>query len=361
MPEPDLTKTEAAIERVTVQSVAVTILTVLAVLYTVHFARDFLMPITFAVLFSFLLSPAVRLLERVRLPRPAGAALIVLTLLGALTFGVLALSGPAQDWLTKAPKTFSSASARLRTLGRPVQQMSKTVEQATETGPTPPKQTVVVSTQPSLMSRVFGGTETLLTFLLEVVILLYFLLAAGDLFLQKLLKVLPSRKDKRTAVTIAREAETSISTYLVTIAFINACEGLAVAGVMWLVGMPNAILWGVLATALEFIPYIGAAVMVLVLTLAGLTTFPGIGHALMAPGGFLLITVIQANVLSPLWLGKRLTLNPLAIFVGLALWVFLWGIPGAFIAVPLLATFKIFCDHIEALAPVGEFLGKASD
>jgi predicted PurR-regulated permease PerM len=159
-------------------------------------------------------------------------------------------------------------------------------------------------------------------------------------------------------VMIARETEASISTYLSTILLINVCEGIVVALIMALLGMPNPVLWGVLAALLEFIPYLGAATMIAVLTIAGLTTFNSVGHALLVPAGFLLVSIIQSNFVSPPLLGRRLTLNPVAIFVGLAVWFFIWGIPGAFMAVPLLAATKIFCDHTEALAPIGEFLGK---
>ncbi len=109
---------------------------------------------------------------------------------------------------------------------------------------------------------------------------------------------------------------------------------------------------------LEFIPYVGSTMMMVILLLLGLTTFDSVGQALLVPGSYLAINVIQSNIVSPMVLGRRLTLNPVAIFIGLVFWWWIWGVPGAFIAVPLLATFKIFCDHIETLAPIGEFLGK---
>jgi predicted PurR-regulated permease PerM len=121
--------------------------------------------------------------------------------------------------------------------------------------------------------------------------------------------------------------------------------------------MPNPVLWGVLVLFVEFIPYLGALVMVGVLSLAALSTFDNIGHIIAVPGSYLVINLLQAYVLTPLLLGRRLTLNPVAILIGLILWWEIWGVAGAFIAVPLLATFKILCDHIETLAPVGEFLG----
>jgi predicted PurR-regulated permease PerM len=122
--------------------------------------------------------------------------------------------------------------------------------------------------------------------------------------------------------------------------------------------MPNPLLWGVGACLLEFVPYLGAATMTTMLTIAGLVTFDDVGRALLVPGVYIAIDLLQANVISPIILGRRLTLNPVAIFVGLLFWTMVWGVPGAFLAVPLLATFKSFCDHIERLRPVGEFLGR---
>ena len=180
----------------------------------------------------------------------------------------------------------------------------------------------------------------------------------GDLFLQKLIKVLPLLQDKKKAVAIFRETESSISTYLVTVALVNAGLGLVVALVMRLVGMPNPLLWGTLAAVAEFVPYLGATTMLGILSLAGLATFPQLGHAFLVPGSYLAVNLIQANFVTPTVLGRRLTLNPVAILIGLVFWWWLWGVGGAFIAVPLLATFKIFCDHIESLASIGEFLGE---
>jgi predicted PurR-regulated permease PerM len=113
-----------------------------------------------------------------------------------------------------------------------------------------------------------------------------------------------------------------------------------------------------MAALAEFVPYLGASALVALLTLAGLVTFEQVGHALLIPAAYLGVNVLQSQLVSPLILGRRLTLNPVAIFVGLVFWWWIWGVPGAFIAVPLIATLKIFCDHIEALAPIGEFLGR---
>jgi predicted PurR-regulated permease PerM len=357
--QPDLGKLGRAIDRVEVRSIAITGLLVLAVLYTLYFAKAFLLPIVLAVLLDFLLSPVVRTLKRAKIPEPAGAALVLLALLGAVGFAGYSLAGPAREWMARAPETLAKVQIGLRDLRKPVEQVTKTAEQveaATEVAKTGPQEVVVRG--PRLSERLFGTTQTLLTGALETLILLYFLLAAGDLFLQKLIKVLPLLRDKKKAVAIARETEASISTYLFTVAMVNVVLGFAIALVMTLIGMPNALLWGALAAIAEFIPYVGATVLLGTLTLAGFATFGTMSHALLVPGAYLAVNLIQSQFVSPLILGRRLTLNPVAILVGLVFWWWLWGVGGAFIAVPLLATLKIFCDHIESLAPIGEFLGK---
>jgi predicted PurR-regulated permease PerM len=358
--QPDLGKTgEALRDEPEIRSLAVTGLLVLALFYTLYFAREFFLPIVLALLFDFLLSPLIRTMKRARIPEPLGAAIVILALLAGTGAAVYGLAGPAKEWGGKLPATMRDAQTRLRSLRKPVEQVSKTAEQVeAATKVEDSRTTEVVVKGPSLSERLFGTTQTILTTALEVIILLYFLLAAGDLFLQKLIKVLPQFRDKKKAVAIARETEASISTYLVTVTFVNAGMGLCVAGVMYLLGMPNPLLWGALAAFAEFIPYLGATAMLAVLALAGLSTFDQIGHALMVPAGYLTVNLIQSQLISPFILGRRLTLNPVAIFIGLVFWWWIWGVPGAFIAVPLIATFKIFCDHIESLAPVGEFLGR---
>jgi predicted PurR-regulated permease PerM len=360
-PVPDLRRTRLAVTGERGRSLGVTVLAVLAVLYSLYFARDFLRPLAFALLLSFLFSPAVRALARARLRPPVGAALVVLALLTGLGLGVYELAAPVQSWAAKAPATLATTQRKLGRVLQPIQRVSKTTEQvansaSSATGETSRTPEVVVRRE-SYFSRIFGTTQRFLAAALEVIILLYFLLAGGDLFLQKLVKVLPDPKGKQAAVEVARATEASISTYLLTAASVNATEGLVVTGAMYLLRMPNAPLWGALVAILEFVPYLGALTVVAVLSVAALTTFSSVGHALLVPASFLVINLVQANLVSPLLLGHRLELNPVALLIGVAFWFWIWGIPGAFIAVPLMATFKILCDHVPSLAAVGEFLG----
>jgi len=342
----------------------VTVLATLATLYTIYFARDFLLPIAFAFLLAALLTPVIRALAKLHIPAPAGAALIVLSFAGAVGLAGYGLAGPVEGWIAHGPETVRKAGVRLRVLAKPVDQVTRAAEQVEQAAAVeaPSKTREVVLQGPTLASRFFGTTQTLFESAIEITLLLYFLLAAGDLLLEKLVKVLPLVSDKRKAVRIAREIESSISTYLLTTAAINVGEGAVVALAMWALGMPTPIVWGAMVACLEFVPYIGMAVALAILTVAGLTTFPSWPHALAVPATFFAANFVQGNIVSPLVMSKRLTLNPVALFIGLAFWWWVWGIAGAVLAVPMLAVFKIVCDHVESLASVGEFLaGRDAD
>jgi predicted PurR-regulated permease PerM len=363
-PQPNLARTADAIARPRSQSIEATVLTVLAVLFTLYVARGFLIPIVFALLLNFLLSPLIRQLARVHIKPPLGAALVVVLLVSGMGFGVYKLAGPAQRWAASAPDSFAKAQRKLRTIIQPMQRVSQNMEQAANSvgaQASGRKPEVVVQTGPSLSSRLFGTTQRIVAGLLEIFILLYFLLAGGDLFLQKLIKVLPHFGDKVKAVEIARATEATVSAYLTTTLLLNITEGIVVAGALWLLGMPNVLLWGVLVACLEFVPYLGAATATVVLGVAGLAQYDQLGHALMIPGAYLAINLVQSNLVTPMLLGHRLTLNPVAIFIGLAFFFWIWGVPGAFLAVPILATMKIVCDNIASLAAIGEFLSQRDE
>jgi predicted PurR-regulated permease PerM len=363
-PQPNLARTAEAIARPRSQSIEATVLTVLAVMYTMYVARGFLIPIVFALLLNFLLSPVIRQLARVHIKPPLGAALVVVLLVSGMGFGVYKLAGPAQRWAASAPDSFAKAQRKLRSIIQPMQRVSQNMEQAANSvgaQSSGRKPEVVVQTGPSLSSRLFGTTQRIIAGLLEIFILLYFLLAGGDLFLQKLIKVLPHFGDKVKAVEIARATEATVSAYLTTTLLLNITEGIVVAGALWLLGMPNVLLWGVLVACLEFVPYLGAATATVVLGVAGLAQYDQLGHALLIPGAYLAINLVQSNLVTPMLLGHRLTLNPVAIFVGLAFFFWIWGVPGAFLAVPILATMKIVCDNIASLAAIGEFLSQRDE
>ncbi len=359
-PRPNLKKLKDALQGpFGVRNVALTGLFVLAAFYTLYFARAFFLPIVLALLLSLLLLPVVRLLRRLRLPEPAGAAVVLLVLLGALGFGVYELAGPAAEWTQKAPQSLRQIERKLRQLKKPVQALGKATEQMekmTQVSGGPAVRTVEVKPV-SLGQRLFSQATELFGGALVMFILTYFLLASGDLFLRKLIRVLPSFDDKKRAVEIARQMESDISAYLATITLINLGVGLAVWGMAAWIGLPNPLLWGAIAFVTNYIPYVGALVMIGVLAMVGFLTFDELGQALLAAGGFVVINLLEGYLVTPMVLGRRLTLNPVVIFLGLTFWGWIWGITGALLAVPIMVAFKIFCDRIEPLAPIGEFLG----
>ena len=332
---------------------------VLATLYTLHFARSFLLPIVLAILLDFLLSPVVRALKKVRIREPIGAALVIFALLGAIGGTFYYLAEPAAGWVQRAPESLVQVQRKLQSLRKPVEQVTRaaeTVQEATDVGGTKGTTEVTIA-GPSITKQIFGGTTSFLGAAAIVVFLTYFLLASGDLFLQKLIKVLPQFKDKKRAVAIAREIEAQTSVYMLTSTLINTGVGILTALAVWAVGMPNPALWGIVAAILNFVPYIGALITVAILGLASLLAFDSPGQALVVPVIYFVINTIEGNLVTPMVLGSRLRLNTVAVFIGLIFWWYLWGIPGAIMAVPMMATMKIFCDHFDGLAPIGEFLG----
>jgi predicted PurR-regulated permease PerM len=168
--------------------------------------------------------------------------------------------------------------------------------------------------------------------------------------------VLPRFEDKKRAVEISREMEADISTYLITFTLLSIGEGTAVGLAMYFIGMPNPLLWGVMAAALNFIPYVGSLVGIVVLTLVALLSFEDAGRILMVPGAYLIIDITEGYFVTPYVLSKRLTLNPVVLFLWVVFWGWLWGVAGALMAVPLLASLKIVCDHNKALEPIGEVI-----
>jgi predicted PurR-regulated permease PerM len=339
--------------------VALVGLFLLAVFYTLHLAQGFFLPVVLAILLDFLLSPVVRTLRKIGLPEPLGAAIVMLGLLAVLVIGVYRLAGPASEYIARAPESIEAARDKLRGMRGSVEQMTDAAEQVERAaaGDEANERQVEIK-GPSLTSQLFGGTTALLGAATVVVFLTYFLLAAGDLFLQKLVGVLPQFKDKRVAVTIARETEAQISLYLFTTTLINVGVGVVTGIAMYLVGLPNAVLWGVVAAVLNFVPYVGAVANTVLLALAASIAFEDTSRVLLVPGIFLALNLIESNLVTPTIYGNRMKLNTVALFLGLVFWWYIWGVPGAILAVPMMATLKIACDHIESLAPIGEFLGK---
>lgn len=208
-----------------------------------------------------------------------------------------------------------------------------------------------------MASVVMTSTGAALATIAVTLVLLYFLLASGDTYLNKIVEMVPTFRGKRDAVEVARAIEWGVSSYLFTITIINACLGVVEGFAMWLLGVPNPALWGFMAAILNYIPFLGPLIGTVVVGLVALAEFDTIGAASVVPLVYLGITTIEGNFITPAIFGRSMSLNPVMVIVSLTFWGWIWGIGGALLAVPFLAAAKIACDRLERLAPVGRFLG----
>ncbi len=341
-------------------SLSLVTLTILGVLYTLYFARALILPVVLALLLSLLLTPLVRFLHRrIHLPPAVGSGVILLSLLAAIALATVFAVRPAADWIQAIPSRIPDIKYRLESLRVPFQQFTKVSEQVKEIASldeSPPS--VAIATEGPLSGILMHSTPAFMANLLVMFILLYFLLASGDQFLRKVVRIIPRFKDKRRAVEIANDIESRISTYLQTVTLINLALGISVGIAAHFIGLPNAILWGSLAFFLNFIPYLGALLGIVAAFVVSLLTFESLGQACLLPAIYLGLNIIEGNFVTPFVLSRILTLNAVIVFFSIMFWTWLWGIPGALLAVPILATFKIVSDHVDFLKSIGQLIGE---
>ena len=351
-------------------------LAVLAVIYTLYFAASIVLPFVLAIVLFLLLSPIMRFLHhRLHFPRTL-AALLMIILLVAITAGLgAALSVPASGWIAKAPESVPMLEKKLGFLREPIafaqkgmQQLSALMSSSGDNPgahPEPPPQPAPSSQGSSLSSRlgsigssILMGTGAALGQVFTVLLLLFFLLSSGDTMLRRLVEVLPTWEDKKRAVQIAVEIERNVAGYLATITMMNALVGLLAGASMWLLGMPDPLLWGTLAFLLNYIPIIGPVTGICIFFIVGLFSDDTILQALVPAAIYLGIHVLEGETITPMLLARRLTLNPVLVIASLLFWDWLWGIPGALLSVPLLAVFKIVCDRLPGLTALGTHVGR---
>lgn len=353
------------LEHVHGASVALNGLLALALLYTAYVAKVILLPLAMAVLLTLLLSPAMRLMKGWRLPEALGAAILVLGLATAFVSSVYLLFDPGKQWIETAPQVLRQAEFKLRGIKKSVQKVTEAaakVEEITRVDGEQKSEPTIVAAHPRLATRVLTGTQSALPSVAATIVLLYFLLASGDMFLRKLVRVTNGLGRKKRAVRIARDIQASLGRYLLTVACINAGLGLLTGAMLYLLGMPNPLLWGVMVAILNFMPYVGAALSLFVLTVVAFLSFDSLGQILAVPAAFFVLTAFEGQFVTPTLTGRRLMLNPVAIFLSMLFWGWLWGVIGALIAVPVLMVLKVLCDHLQPLVAFGEFLaGKPAE
>lgn len=323
-----------------------------------YFGRDFFMPVILAFLLALTLTPIVRFLRKHGVPEAVSATLLVLFSLGFVTSAGYLLSGPAIDLVNNAPSIGQQVGERLNHLRRPFEKFMKVTEQIgalTEPAKEPGVSKVVVA-QTGIVSQAAGSVLSGVTSITIVFVLSLFLLASGTMFYEKIVQSFTRMSEKKRALRVVYDVEREISRYLLTVALINAGLGAAIALGLWALGMPNPMLWGATAALLNFLPYIGALMNMVLVGVIALISFDSIGYAMLAPAFVLLCNIVEGQFITPLVVGRRLEINSVAIFIAIAFWSWMWGFVGALLAVPLLVIVKVFCDHFDGLANFGNFL-----
>ncbi len=373
---------------------ALIVIALIAVIAALYLGAALFVPIALAILLNVVFRPVVHGLERLRIPTPAGAAIVVFAILAAgigIGFG---LNDPVQNWVEyQAPKQLEKAAGKfdaIRTafsklgarpelngnatgpasqpVAAPATQLTSSEHQVSSDIPDDGRPEVGARREPprgmggmdasGLIARVLGTTTRFVGVVVEVLMLLYLLLSVGDMFPKKLAKVLSASHDREVARDVESGTGRIVMRYIVLLTVINALQAVIIAAAMWMLGMPTPLLWGVFTFVLEFVPYLGGAAMMAILTIVALSTFDSVGHAMIAPLVYAVMTTINSSVVAPITYGRQLKLNPLAVLVGVLFWFFLWDVPGAFLAVPIVATIKIIADRMPSMHAISEFLGE---
>ena len=364
---------EQAVARSTTQSSAAELLSsrnpstlllsgifVLLLFYTLYFTSQIALPVLFAFLLSLVLQPAMRAFAMLRVPKAIAALLIIGIFLGVLLALGLMVSGPAADWLAKAPDSLTRLEARLWFLRRPIAEIQNASQEIERLARGPAAPSTAVLEGPGLSGILFSGTRDMLTGLGTTVLLLFFLLVSGDLLLMRFVEVLPRLKDRTRVLAISQEIESSLSAYLGTITLMNAGVGVATGLVAYASGLSDPVLWGTLAFLLNYIPILGPLSGIIILFLVGLLTFDTIWRAVIPAGLYLAIHLLEGEMVTPMLLARRFVLNPVLVIISLVFWYWMWGVAGALLAIPLLAAAKIMCDRIGPLTGLGHFLGNGA-
>jgi len=341
------------------------VLIILGTIAFLYFARPVVLPIILAWMAATTLQPLVRWLSYFHIPTALSAAVVFCVLVAAVAVGFLQLERPATRWINEAPQHMTELRQRVRRMFPGVPHISQAASAVSDLGATDQEKKEEQRMTPMVevkdqrgTSSILNWTGTLLAGLSEVLVLIYLLLASGELFLQKLVRAMPTLRGKIRAIEISHEIQQNISHYLFSVSLINVCLGVVVSCGLYFLGVPNATMWGLLVAFLNFVPYFGPVAGVILLAVVGLLTFDGPWRGLLPPLLYMALHLLEANFVTPILLGRRFTLNPVAIFVSLIFWIWLWGIPGALLSVPILVSIKVVCDRIPSMSYLAELIGR---
>jgi predicted PurR-regulated permease PerM len=336
----------------------------LAAVGALYLARDVAIPIVLAALLALLLRPLFRRLQSWHVPSVLSSLLIVSVVALLFVTAVVTVANQGQSWLAKAPETVKRVRAMVPQGSGPIGDLFKATEAVRDlthsnSGSTP-LPVEVHSNEPAF--TVLGASGYLVGATLIVFVLTFFLLSFSDTLLKQAVNSRPSFGEKRSVVSLLHHVENGISRYLATITFINVGLGIVTAVILWLLQIPNPLLWGVMAATLNYVPHVGALVCMGVLFLVGAAAHESLWYGAAVAGAFAFLTAAESYIVTPLVLSKSLQLSPLAVILSVLFWGWLWGIAGGLMAAPLLAIAKICCDEFEVLRPLGVILsGETAD
>ncbi len=328
----------------------------LLLLASLRIASDICVPFMAAVILTFVLQPLHRLLLKLHIPAYASALLIILILMGGVSFLASALAAPAAAWTAEIPESLPELKAKLKFLSQPVEKTRQIMSQAEDMASPGPKATPVALQGSRLFDRVVNGTGTVMAELLTTLLLLFFFLAAGGIFLRHLIEVFPGFADRRQIVDILHCVESDVSRYLMTITIMNAVVGLCAGLIMLTYGVDSPLLWGIVAFLLNFVPIMGPVMVFMTFLVVGFIKIPVFWTAVMPAVLFLCTHVMESAVITPRLLARQFTINPLIVILSLVFWYWMWGFAGVLLAVPMVVVTKIICGRVDSLKPLGHML-----
>ncbi|OOG53301.1 AI-2E family transporter [Rhodanobacter sp. C03] len=321
-----------------------------ALMYTITLTKALLIPLVLAAFLGLALNPLVAAGTRIHLPRWLTASVLMIGLIVGIGSGVSMLAQPAIGWFHGAPQALKSFVPKLKHLTQPLEAANRAT-QTLVSGNTSTIHTAATPSPPMTISAwdVVSTTPKVLAAVLSVVLLVFFFLVYGDTMLRRLVEITPSFGYKRHAVVIVRGIQTEVSRYLLTALLINAGLGAVTAGMLWLYKVPDPLLWGAVAMFANFIPYVGAIVTTSVLAVVCMLYANEMSlHVFLPVLTFAGITALEGNLITPMIQGHSMRLSPIAILLWLLVWGWLWGIPGALLAVPMLTCTKLIAERVRS-------------
>lgn len=355
-PEPPAEKTPSTPQlRNRLQIAIVAILT----LYTCAIAEAVVVPVLIAILFGLMLAPPVRLLERWHMPRAISSLLMVLLAMAIVGGAITALASPAREWAQRMPGALVRIETVMKDIRRPFQVATEATRELGKMTQMDGSNAVrVVDTAQSPFAAALSAAPAIIAGILITIVLTFLFLLHGDDLLRKFVTLAPHLRAKRDVVEATRTAQSEISMYVITVTLINAGLGLATAIALWLLHVPDPLLWGGVAALLNYAPFVGPMATAVALVVVGFAQAGTPAMALAPAAAFLGLHLLEGQLLTPHLVGRRLALDPVVVFIAMLVLGWMWGVAGFLLAVPLLTCAKIIAERIESGETIATLLSR---